>query len=55
MTWCPCAVPLNATLVLGFLSRMSPVCGRAWTQKAPRVSGGDDGISIVCSSDCLHR
>ena len=35
VTWCPCAVPLNATLVLGFLRRKTPVCERAWMQKAP--------------------
>jgi len=29
VTWCPCAVPLNTTLVLGFLRSMSPVCERA--------------------------
>jgi hypothetical protein len=26
---------LNATLVLGFLRMKTPVCRRAWTQKAP--------------------
>lgn len=35
VTWCPCAVLLNATLVLDFLC--VPVRGHegAWTQKAP--------------------
>lgn len=35
VTKCPCAVRLNASVVLGFLRRMSPVCERAWAQKAP--------------------
>ena len=35
VTWCAGAVLLNATLVLGFLGSKSPVCERAWTQKAP--------------------
>lgn len=35
VTWCPCAVLLKVTLVLG--SPCVPVRGheRAWTQKAP--------------------
>jgi len=35
VTWCACAVLLNTTLVLDFLRSMSPVCERAWMQKAP--------------------